>query len=481
MIFQLGVRRPRHRIRIDAGVDDQHRVHALFAARGDADHGGVANAGHVLQHPFDVLRKDVQPFGRDDHLLLPPADEHLAVGGDLADIAGVKPAVFEGARRFVGGVEVAGRHVLAADEDLAVGGDLHLDARHRLADRSLPGAEGMVQADDRRRFGQPVSLDDDEAELRPEGFELRLEGRGADDEAPELESEQPMDAPVPPPALRDVLLRSRRRRLRRRAPHVLAQHIENLGHGDEHGHPPRPDLRDDIGRVVAAHEQHRAGQHRRDERRHRLSEHVAQRQQIQEAQREERPAPPPVLQHFALDRHDVRQHVPVRDDNAFGLGGRPRREDDLGHIVAADRRRTEVVRCRIRIPIELVQLPDLRAVDRDRRHVLTDEDEPGSDDPADPREKFRRGAIIDRNHDDAVKQASPERNDPLRTVFAPEHNLVARAESEPAQPGRKSAGGAPDLPVGVPAGPEAIVVHEKIAAGAGEVVEEIDERIASHA
>ena len=34
----------------------------------------VAHAGDRVQHPLDVLREDVQPFGRDDHFLLAPAD-----------------------------------------------------------------------------------------------------------------------------------------------------------------------------------------------------------------------------------------------------------------------------------------------------------------------------------------------------------------------------------------------------------------------
>ena len=60
-----------------------------------------------VQHALDVLGKDVQPFGRDDHFLLAPADVQLAVGADLADVAGVEPAVLERARGFLVGVEVA--------------------------------------------------------------------------------------------------------------------------------------------------------------------------------------------------------------------------------------------------------------------------------------------------------------------------------------------------------------------------------------
>ena len=45
-------------------------------------------------------------------------------------------------RRRLGRIEVAARDVLAAHEDLAVVGDLHLDAGDRLADRALAARNG---------------------------------------------------------------------------------------------------------------------------------------------------------------------------------------------------------------------------------------------------------------------------------------------------------------------------------------------------
>jgi hypothetical protein len=45
---------------------------------------------------------------------------------------------------------------------------------------------------------------------------------------------------------------------------------------------------------------------------------------------------------------------------------------------------------------------------------------------------------------------------------------------------RESGGGAPDLIVGLAAAAEPIVVHEELAARAGEVAEEVDERVAGH-
>src|SRR5439155_26973050 len=94
---------------------------------------------------------------------------------------------------------------LAAHQDLAVVGDLHLDTRDRLADGSLFRAERMIQGHDRCGLGQAVSLNHDESELGPERFERWFERGGADDKCPELETECAMDPAISPPAPRDVL------------------------------------------------------------------------------------------------------------------------------------------------------------------------------------------------------------------------------------------------------------------------------------
>ncbi len=70
--------------------------------------GGIAHAGAGQQHALDVLGKDVQTLGRDDHLLLAAADvQRVPRSSSAADVAGVQPAVLE--RRVVS----AGRAVVA--------------------------------------------------------------------------------------------------------------------------------------------------------------------------------------------------------------------------------------------------------------------------------------------------------------------------------------------------------------------------------
>src|SRR5262249_45526103 len=137
--------------------------------------------------------------------LLAAADVDLAVVADFADVAGVKPAVLERARGLLRRVEVALRHVLATDQNLAVGSDFHLHAADRLADRSLFRVERMIERDDRCSFGEPVSLDHDESEFAPERFEVRVEWSGADDERPELQAEGARNRAMAPPAFREML------------------------------------------------------------------------------------------------------------------------------------------------------------------------------------------------------------------------------------------------------------------------------------
>src|SRR5262249_19576633 len=150
------------------------------------------------------------------------------------------------------GVEVPGRDVFAPDEDFAVRRNLHVYARDSFSYRTLPGAEGMVQRDDWRRFGEPVALNHDESELAPERLELRRQRRRADDERPEFEAEQAMDAAEDPPAERDVFPASLTRGFGAALAnqHMFAQNFENLRNRDEHRNTTLFDLRRDLRRVV---------------------------------------------------------------------------------------------------------------------------------------------------------------------------------------------------------------------------------------
>ncbi len=136
-----------------------------------------------------------------------------------------------------------------------------------------------------------------------------------------------------------------------------------------------------------------------------------------------------VLHHLAFDRDDVRQDVAMADHDALRLGGRARREDDLDDVVARDRRRPASGR---------------RRASRDRRtatRARTIAHRPASWATSSPirmrrastsartlQDEVGRRPVVDRDDDDAGEQAAPVAGDPLRTVLAPEHDLVALGE-----------------------------------------------------
>ena len=159
----------------------------------------------------------------------------------------------------------------------------------------------MIERDDRRGLGEAVALNDDESELAPERFELGVERRRADDERPELPAEHPMHVPVaatsacanvrvPPRPAAGVALPSS---TSRRSDAQSCSRSTSRIFGTDTSTEIRRVLIcvDDLPRVVAAHEHDDARQHRRNEGRHRLAEHVAERQQVQEPNRKERLCP----------------------------------------------------------------------------------------------------------------------------------------------------------------------------------------------
>ena len=106
-------------VRRGAGLELDHRGQAFAPVGvGHADHGAVLHRGVAPDHLLDLARVDVEA-ARDDHVLL--AVDHVQVAAlvEHADVAGMVPA--EGAR--LGGgfgvVVIAGRHQLAARDDLA--------------------------------------------------------------------------------------------------------------------------------------------------------------------------------------------------------------------------------------------------------------------------------------------------------------------------------------------------------------------------
>jgi hypothetical protein len=356
------------------------------------------------------------------------------------------------------------------------------------ADRSARRAERVVQRDDRGGLGEAVALHHQEAEPPPEGLHLRIQGRRAHHHGPELQTEQPVRPAVAPPAGRPVhACRRRAGRLREHALQMVPEHLEHLRHRHEHRHTAPSYLRHDVVGRVAAREDDHAVDEGRDEGGHRLPEHVAERQQVEEPDGEERPRPGLVLRDLPLDRQHVGEDVPVRQHHALGLGRRTRGEDHLGCIVGLDRDRRGVFAHEV-VPADRVEAPDVpvRRRRQDRVHVravgdrVAHEHGPRSDDARDPAEEVDRRAVVDRDHDDAAEQASPQRHEPLGTVLAPDDDMLALPDAGGVQPRRERPGARGRFPIAVRPAAVSIVVGQELAIAGGQVVEEVDEGTPCH-
>ena len=112
-------------------------------------------------------------------------------------------------------------------------------------------------------------------------------------------------------------------------------------------------LTDDLFRIISPHEHHDARQHGRYECRHGLSEHVAQRQKIQESEREERPAEATVLPDLCFHGHDIGEDVAMRDDHGLGSAVAP----EVNTISAMSSRLTCSAESHVVRPVDIGEPP----------------------------------------------------------------------------------------------------------------------------
>ncbi|AKZ55655.1 hypothetical protein SAM23877_2606 [Streptomyces ambofaciens ATCC 23877] len=154
----------------------------------DQDVGDVG--ADRLELALDLGRRDVLAAGGLDQVLLAVGDAQVAVGRELADVAGVEPAVaLQHLGGLLGQLVVALHDAGAAQQDLAVVRDAHLGAGQRLADRA--GAVGLAGIDEGRGggLGEAVPLQDVDAGAGEEEADLRGEGGRAGHAGPQAAAE----------------------------------------------------------------------------------------------------------------------------------------------------------------------------------------------------------------------------------------------------------------------------------------------------
>ena len=187
------------------------------------------------------------------------------------------------------------------------------------------------------------------------------------------------------------------------------------------------------------------------------------------------------------------------DDDALRIGRRAGGEDDLRRIVGAvsflasrlradrwlapSRRGASSFVAGQQLRSQVGQRPHraLRICQRRGVDDVAGQDGAGADDLGDPEEKRRRGAIVDRDEDDALEEAPPERDDPLGPVLAPDRDRLSLDDAGGAQTRGKRARRVAASRIGQRPRAIAVVVDEKFAVEGCEIVEEVDERAPRHA
>ena len=329
----------------------------------------------------------------------------------------------------------------------------------------------MAQGDDGRGFGQSVALHDEVAEVGPELLDIGRKRRAAGNEAPEFPSEHAMNAAESPPAQRPMPASLRcGGGFREAMHHEIAQHFEDFRHGDHRGNFSRLDLPSDLLRAGSGHEDDGNGNQRRDEQRERLTEQMAQRKKIQDAQRLEWSGVFLILGDLARDGLQIRQQVAMGDDDAFRLGRGAGGEDDFGDVAGLN----EGGRKRLGSGgmFDFAEQP--RAAE-EVRNALAEQDDFRLGFLGDAVEKIFRRLRIDGNHDDAVEQARPQRGDPTGAAFRPNDGGVAFRDSMLAKPGAQRGGHAGDVPISVRPAAKAIVVNDELGVHVRGAFQKIDE------
>ena len=106
------------------------------SSHGEWDDNAIFHCGLGFQRVLQVFGIDVHPGGSDDDVFLSALEKQIAFGIEFADVAGVVPALVAVARdrmQLAGG-PVSGSHAGAANQDFAIGRELHFAAGDHFAD-----------------------------------------------------------------------------------------------------------------------------------------------------------------------------------------------------------------------------------------------------------------------------------------------------------------------------------------------------------
>src|ERR1700730_11934686 len=209
-------------------------------------------------------------------------------------------------------------------------------------------SEWMIRTDESRRLRETVPLNHGVAETAPEAFRVRGQGSAARNNRPEFPAEPAMDRAEAPAALQKVFGLG----FLKVAPQFLGlparckvaldlvlKRFDEPRHGSEQGDALVVNRTDDLGRVQRVQENRRGPGDLRQENAEQLTEDMAERQQIEEAQRMNNSFVASIALDFSLHRLQGRQQVSLGKNDTVRLRCRPRCKYNFDRIAALESRR----------------------------------------------------------------------------------------------------------------------------------------------
>src|ERR1043165_9035884 len=131
--------------------------HGLLST--STDHHYLTHKLALFQQTLNQLRRDILPVRKLEQVFLSVRDVEMAVFLDVPDVAGIEPAILEHGGGSFGLSVVTTHHVRTTHEDLAIFGNLDLDAikgNSHGSDVIVTGAVGRHDA----RLRRAVTLQD---------------------------------------------------------------------------------------------------------------------------------------------------------------------------------------------------------------------------------------------------------------------------------------------------------------------------------
>src|SRR5208282_1196821 len=163
------------------------------------NHDAIAYARLFAERRFQILRINIQSGGRYNYVFLAALEPKIALGIELADIPRAQP-IFAIAHSLPerSAFPIAARDVFAPHQNFPVFREPEFAPWENFSNRSLRGAKGMVQADERCCFRHAVPLHDRVTNTLEKSFRFGGKGRTTGNKRPELPTQFPVNSAKPP-------------------------------------------------------------------------------------------------------------------------------------------------------------------------------------------------------------------------------------------------------------------------------------------